>query len=115
MNIRVGMGFDVHELESGKPFYLGGIELKEATKGLENEYQAHHIVEQKVLKHLGHDTMISPAVVLTAQEHIAISKELDKLIEPGQLEHMSKKEILQAYEKAYANHPAWLTEVRRYF
>src|SRR5688572_26712574 len=33
MNIRVGMGFDVHELEEGKPFFLGGIELKEATKG----------------------------------------------------------------------------------
>ena len=33
MNIRVGMGFDVHELEKGKPFFLGGIELKEATKG----------------------------------------------------------------------------------
>lgn len=33
MNIRVGMGFDVHELEEGKLFYLGGIELKEATKG----------------------------------------------------------------------------------
>jgi 2-C-methyl-D-erythritol 2,4-cyclodiphosphate synthase len=33
MNIRVGMGFDVHELEEGKSFYLGGIELKEATRG----------------------------------------------------------------------------------
>ncbi len=33
MNIRVGMGFDVHELEEGKLFYLGGIELKEAAKG----------------------------------------------------------------------------------
>lgn len=27
------MGFDVHELEEGRPFYLGGIELKEAAKG----------------------------------------------------------------------------------
>lgn len=33
MNIRIGMGFDVHELEKGKPFFLGGIELKDATKG----------------------------------------------------------------------------------
>lgn len=33
MNIRVGMGFDVHELQEGKPFFLGGIEIKEATKG----------------------------------------------------------------------------------
>jgi 2-C-methyl-D-erythritol 2,4-cyclodiphosphate synthase len=27
------MGFDVHELEQGKPFYLGGIRLEEASKG----------------------------------------------------------------------------------
>lgn len=33
MNLRIGMGFDVHELEKGKPFYLGGIELKEAQHG----------------------------------------------------------------------------------
>ncbi len=33
MKIRVGMGFDVHELEDGKNFYLGGIQLMEATKG----------------------------------------------------------------------------------
>ena len=33
MKIRVGMGFDVHELEEGKNFYLGGIQLTEAMKG----------------------------------------------------------------------------------
>jgi 2-C-methyl-D-erythritol 2,4-cyclodiphosphate synthase len=33
MKIRVGMGFDVHELEAGRPFYLGGIRLEAATKG----------------------------------------------------------------------------------
>ncbi len=33
MKIRVGMGFDVHELEEGRNFYLGGIQLTEATKG----------------------------------------------------------------------------------
>jgi 2-C-methyl-D-erythritol 2,4-cyclodiphosphate synthase len=27
------MGFDVHELEQGKPFYLGGIRLEEASTG----------------------------------------------------------------------------------
>jgi len=32
MKIRVGMGFDVHQLESGKDFWLGGIKL-EAEKG----------------------------------------------------------------------------------
>jgi 2-C-methyl-D-erythritol 2,4-cyclodiphosphate synthase len=33
MKIRVGMGFDVHQLEGGKDFYLGGIKLEDATKG----------------------------------------------------------------------------------
>jgi 2-C-methyl-D-erythritol 2,4-cyclodiphosphate synthase len=32
MKIRVGMGFDVHQLESGRDFFLGGIKL-EAEKG----------------------------------------------------------------------------------
>jgi 2-C-methyl-D-erythritol 2,4-cyclodiphosphate synthase len=33
MKIRVGMGFDVHELEAGRDFFLGGILLQDATKG----------------------------------------------------------------------------------
>lgn len=32
MKIRVGLGFDVHQLEEGRGFYLGGIKLP-ATKG----------------------------------------------------------------------------------
>jgi 2-C-methyl-D-erythritol 2,4-cyclodiphosphate synthase len=32
MKIRVGFGFDVHPLEKGRPFWLGGIQL-EAEKG----------------------------------------------------------------------------------
>jgi 2-C-methyl-D-erythritol 2,4-cyclodiphosphate synthase len=32
MKIRVGMGFDVHQLEAGRPFFLGGIEVP-AEKG----------------------------------------------------------------------------------
>lgn len=30
MNIRVGMGFDVHELEEGREFWMGGIKLPSA-------------------------------------------------------------------------------------
>lgn len=33
MKIRVGMGFDVHELEEKREFYLGGIQLEGAPKG----------------------------------------------------------------------------------
>ncbi len=28
MNIRVGFGFDVHQLKTGHPFYLGGVRLE---------------------------------------------------------------------------------------
>ena len=33
MNIRVGMGFDVHPLETDRDLWLGGIKLDDATKG----------------------------------------------------------------------------------
>jgi 2-C-methyl-D-erythritol 2,4-cyclodiphosphate synthase len=33
MKVRVGMGFDVHQLEQGRDFYLGGILLADAPKG----------------------------------------------------------------------------------
>lgn len=33
MKIRIGMGFDVHQLEDGRDFYLGGIKLSNALKG----------------------------------------------------------------------------------
>jgi 2-C-methyl-D-erythritol 2,4-cyclodiphosphate synthase len=33
MKIRVGMGFDVHQLEAGRDFFLGGIQLPGAAKG----------------------------------------------------------------------------------
>ena len=33
MKLRVGMGFDVHQLEAGRDFWLGGIRLPEAKKG----------------------------------------------------------------------------------
>ncbi len=33
MKIRVGMGFDVHELEANRDFFLGGIRLHDAPKG----------------------------------------------------------------------------------
>lgn len=33
MKLRVGMGFDVHRLEDGKDFFLGGVKLPDAPKG----------------------------------------------------------------------------------
>lgn len=33
MKIRVGMGFDVHQLEEGRDFFLGGLRLADAPRG----------------------------------------------------------------------------------
>lgn len=33
MNFRIGYGFDVHQLEKGKPFYLGGILIPNSPHG----------------------------------------------------------------------------------
>ena len=33
MKVRVGMGFDVHELQEGRDFFLGGIQLPDSPKG----------------------------------------------------------------------------------
>src|SRR6186997_1946003 len=33
MKVRVGMGFDVHELQEGRDFFLGGIQLPDSLKG----------------------------------------------------------------------------------
>jgi len=33
MKLRIGMGFDVHPLEEGRKFFLGGVLLPEATRG----------------------------------------------------------------------------------
>lgn len=39
MNIRVGFGFDVHQLKNGREFFLGGIKL-EHTKGADGHSDA---------------------------------------------------------------------------
>ncbi len=33
MKVRVGMGYDVHELQEGRDFFLGGIQLPDSPKG----------------------------------------------------------------------------------
>lgn len=83
--------------------------------GCGGDFHAHHIVERKVLSHLGYTDDKCPAVILTAQEHIAVSKILAIELPPGELDAMTRKEILSGYEKAYQNHPEWMRVVRPYF
>lgn len=89
--------------------------LSRFTAGQGGKYQAHHIVEQKVLRHLGMPTDISPSVILSDAEHKAISKTLGELIPPEWVDQMTKDEIWAAYKQAYKDRPEWLAEVARYF
>jgi len=101
--------------------------LSEATRGLNGAYQAHHLVEQQVLKELAfrsaekgtlpidYDKLESPAVVLTREQHQFITDELAERLPPGELGAMSAAEMYEAYAFVYRGHPAWLAEVKNYF
>lgn len=89
--------------------------LSEATKGFGGKFQAHHLVENKVLKKLELDTQKAPSVILTSSEHLPHSQKLADLIDPKILHDMSKKEILAAYVEAYAGHPDWIQVIKVYF
>jgi len=89
--------------------------LSEATRGFEGRYQAHHLVEVKVLEQFGFDTAKAPSVILTSAEHLPYSNELARLIDPQVLHDMTKKEIRDAYLKAYGGHPDWIQVVKWYF
>jgi hypothetical protein len=86
-----------------------------ATEGLGGAYQAHHVAEVKVLKLIGHDSQLSPSVLLTAKEHAEISARLDKFLPKGEIQDMTKQEIFDGYKKAYQGHAPWLAEVKNYF
>ena len=89
--------------------------LAKIVVGLGGAYQTHHIIEQQVLKRFGYSLDQSPAVIMTKQQHEEITAKLAKLIKPEDMEHMTRSQLRDAYLKAYAGHPEWQAEVRRYF
>ena len=54
-------------------------------------------------------------MILTDVEHQTISKALGEALPPGEIEDMTRKELLEAYKAVYKKLPAWLAEVKRYF
>jgi 2-C-methyl-D-erythritol 2,4-cyclodiphosphate synthase len=54
MNIRVGFGYDVHQLEEGRPFWLGGVQL-------EHPYGAKGHSDADVLIHAICDALLGAA------------------------------------------------------
>lgn len=67
-----------------------------------------------MLKHLGHDVQKAPSIILTAGQHSPISTALARKIPKDELEHLTKKEILDLYRKVYKGMPEWIAEVERY-
>ena len=106
-----GLAYGLHE----KGTVMSYEAASAATEGLNAAYQGHHIAEVKVLKLLGQETQVSPAVILTTKEHAEISALLEKYVPKGEIEHMTKAEIFEGYRKAYQGHPVWLDEVKNYF
>jgi len=84
------------------------------TRGHGATYQAHHIIEQAVLEHLGHDLQKAPSSILTAGQHAPISTALAKTIPKDELEHMTRRQLLDLYRKVYKGMPEWIAEVERY-
>ncbi|MEV6235518.1 hypothetical protein [Lentzea sp. NPDC051838] len=84
------------------------------TRGHGGKYQAHHIIEQAVLKHLGHDLQKAPSIILSSAQHTKISAVLADTIVKDELEHMTKQQILARYRKAYKGMPDWIAEVELY-
>jgi hypothetical protein len=68
-------------------------------------YQAHHIVETRVLKRLfgwsDEATAHGPAIILTQAEHINIHNRLQLLMPNDAIENMTKDQVLNVYKRVY--------------
>jgi 2-C-methyl-D-erythritol 2,4-cyclodiphosphate synthase len=64
MNLRVGLGYDIHRIQSGRPLVLGGVRF-ESTWGLEGHSDA------DVLSHAIGDALLGAAGLGDLGEHFA--------------------------------------------
>ncbi|MGH3741749.1 MAG: hypothetical protein ACRDT1_10500 [Micromonosporaceae bacterium] len=89
--------------------------LQAVTLGFEGRYQAHHIVEEHVLRQFGLPTDQAVAVVVTQNEHKALNTALaDWIVTKLDLwGGHSKAAYVRAYEEVYWGMAEWLAEVRR--
>lgn len=90
--------------------------LKAVTLGFEGRIQAHHIVEEQVLKELHQPVDKAVAVVVTVKQHSALSTSLAETIGTTKFEMLntgSRAAYRRAYEQVYWGMPEWLAEVRR--
>ncbi|MFX0209605.1 MAG: tetratricopeptide repeat protein, partial [Candidatus Hodarchaeota archaeon] len=84
-------------------------ELKQLTKGMKGELQAHHIFEKRHMKALGYldkEIANAPAQILTKGEHQALTNLLREKL-PFDREYL-KEEIWSAYQEVYKEYPRYL-------
>ncbi|MDI1427976.1 hypothetical protein [Polyangium sorediatum] len=93
--------------------------MREFTRGLEGDFQAHHILE----KAMGRDLRITkeldniPSVILTKEHHKKITDALDEARKQmvRQNGNLTPQGLWKVYKRVYKAHPHWLDAIRPYF
>lgn len=87
--------------------------MQKFTKELGGRWQAHHILEESMMKKWKLGTPdLGPSVVLTDAEHKAITARLKAA---GTQEAKNIQKLWKAYQEAYVDHPDWLEAIKKYF
>jgi hypothetical protein len=86
--------------------------MRQFTAGHGSAYQAHHILEKKMMKELelGNPDLV-PSVILTQAEHKVLTAELAK--ETAGVDTLEG--LWKAYQKVYIKNPEWLEAIKSYF
>jgi hypothetical protein len=82
------------------------------TAGLSGRWQAHHLLERKMMGKWGlGDPDLAPSVILTEAQHKTITAELSALTPKAR----DVNQLWEAYQKAYKANPEWLEAIKPYF
>jgi hypothetical protein len=88
--------------------------MREFTRGLEGDFQAHHILE----KAMGRDLKLTkkqldeiPSVILTKARH----KKITDLLDVNRPAERTREVLWEMYEKVYRDYPRWLEAIKPYF
>jgi len=92
--------------------------MKKFTNKLKGRVEAHHILEvtraEKLWKMSEAEIDEIPSVILTKEAHQKLSDLLSKAAKPYG-KGLTKKNLWEIYQKAYKDHPHWLTAIEEYF
>jgi hypothetical protein len=93
--------------------------MREFTRGLEGDFQAHHILEEAMARKLGITKELDkiPSVILENAKHKRFSgllRDARKVLDDARVP-LNPGELWTIYEKVYADHPRWLAAIKPYF